>query len=132
MTGIPLRDLDAEKAKNLGKYTSAWGSFIDDFWYSPTISRDFPSDVNKAIEENLNMNGIPITVDFVGDETTSPVFIWQKQRERIQRFYQEPAVQAYLRKASKEATPSVANDSIVSSQVHEPIKQLDDLRFVSS
>jgi len=132
MTGIPLRELDVEKAKNLGKYTSAWGSFVDDFWYSPTTSRDFPLDVNQAIKENLNMEGVPITVDFVGDETTSPVFIWQKQRERIQRFYQEPAVQAYLRKVSKEATPGVAKDSIVSPQVHEPIKQLDDLRFVSS
>ena len=132
MTGIPLRELDVEKAKNLGKYTSAWGSFIDDFWYSPTISRNFPSDVNQTIKENLDMNGIPITVDFVGDETTSPAFIRQKQRERIQRFYQEPSVQAYLRKSSNESIRNVTRGTAVASKVQEPLRELDDLRFVSS
>ena len=131
MTGIPFGELDREKAINLGNYTSAWGSFIDDFWYSPTISREFPPEVSKAIKKNLNMNGIPITVDFVGDGTTSPVFIWQKQRERIQRFYQDPAVQAYLRKTSDEHTQSVVKDTQITSN-SQPIRQLDDLRFVSS
>ena len=132
MTGIPLRELDIEKAKNLGMYTSAWGSFIDDFWYSPHISRDFPAEVSRAIQENLNMNGVPITVDFVGDETTSPVFIWQKQRERIQSFYQDPAVRSYLRKSSNGQTQNAARDTLVVLQEQEPIRQLDDLKLLSS
>lgn len=129
MSGIPLRDLDINRAINLGKHTRSWRSFIDNFWYEPHLTRDFPEEVDNARRKNLNMNGVPITIDFVGDQSTPLPVIWDAQRERTWNFYHDPAVQAYLKRPI-DVAPASAEDA-ASKGALAPIRQLDDLRLIS-
>ena len=128
--GIPLREINFRKAIDLGKHTRSWKSFSDRFWYESSLNADIPEDVNGVLMGKLTMNGIPITIDFVGAESTPLVEIWTAKRTRVREFYQDPIVQAYLRKSSAK-TAQLAPDSEVKTPSQEPIRKLDDLMFQS-
>ena len=101
-SGVPLRKLDKDKARRLDNALLNWSAMIpvgDPESGLDQLVKEFPPEVLQAFDDHIHDQGVSLggTWDDLFKRSCA-------LRVRVAEFYQEPAVQAYLKKPTVRCT----------------------------